>query len=109
MSATSALSMAASLPAAPMAIPTDAVARDGASFTPSPTIATGPYAASSSFNASTFSWGRRPAPHLVHPDVSSHTLCGGRVVPRQHHDRADTHFMESGHRRPGLISSPISE
>ena len=40
MRATSAVSIAASLPAAPMAIPMDAFASAGASFTPSPTIAT---------------------------------------------------------------------
>ena len=40
ISATSAVSMAVSLPTTPMAIPTSAAARAGASFTPSPTIAT---------------------------------------------------------------------
>ena len=40
ISATSAVSSAASVPAAPIAIPTSALARAGASFTPSPTIAT---------------------------------------------------------------------
>ena len=41
MRATSAVSMATSLPIAPIAIPTSAVARAGASLTPSPTIAVG--------------------------------------------------------------------
>ena len=41
MRATSAVSMATSLPMAPIAIPTSAVARAGASLTPSPTIAVG--------------------------------------------------------------------
>ena len=42
ISATSAVSSAASLPAAPMAMPTSAAASAGASFTPSPTMATVP-------------------------------------------------------------------
>ena len=42
MSTTSAVSMATSVPAAPIAMPIVAVASAGASLTPSPTIATGP-------------------------------------------------------------------
>ena len=48
ISATSADCRAASVPAAPMAIPTGAAASAGASLMPSPTIATGPAARSSS-------------------------------------------------------------
>ena len=43
ISAMSAVSMETSLPKTPMAIPTFALARAGASLTPSPTIATLPY------------------------------------------------------------------
>mmetsp|Transcript_8470 Transcript_8470/g.30572 ORF Transcript_8470/g.30572 Transcript_8470/m.30572 type:complete len:326 (-) Transcript_8470:1489-2466(-) len=55
---TSAVSMAAGDPAAPMATPTSAAARAGASFTPSPTIATAPWSRLSSATASTLSSGR---------------------------------------------------
>jgi hypothetical protein len=52
--------MATSVPMAPMAIPRVAVAMAGASFTPSPTMAT-PRELASARTASTFSCGRSPA------------------------------------------------
>ena len=59
MRATSAVSSATSVPAAPMATPTLAAARAGASLTPSPTISTGPYFCASSTIRSTFCSGFR--------------------------------------------------
>ena len=59
--ATSAVSMAASLPAAPIAIPSVASAMAGASLTPSPTMATVPYRATSSSIAATLSAGSSSA------------------------------------------------
>jgi len=57
MRATSAVSRAVSVPAAPMAMPTLARASAGASFTPSPTMATWPYARSRSSTTRTLSSG----------------------------------------------------
>ncbi|MPM26671.1 hypothetical protein SDC9_73175 [bioreactor metagenome] len=57
MSTTSAVSIAASVPVAPMAIPRSATARAGASFIPSPIIATGEVFFNS-FNFETLSSGR---------------------------------------------------
>ncbi len=54
ISATSAVSRAASVPAAPIAMPTVARARAGASLTPSPTMATASYRASIDSMAVTF-------------------------------------------------------
>ncbi len=59
MSATSAVSRATSEPPAPIAIPTVALAMAGASFTPSPTIATRLFDLASSAMAATFSSGSR--------------------------------------------------
>src|SRR5690606_21036411 len=53
--------MATSVPAAPMAMPSVAVAMAGASLTPSPTIPTPAERATSARTASTFSWGSSPA------------------------------------------------
>ncbi len=57
MSTTSALSIAASLPAPPIAMPTVARASAGASLTPSPTMATAPCLSSSSPTTRTLSSG----------------------------------------------------
>ena len=54
ISAMSAVSSAASVPAAPIAMPTSAAASAGASFTPSPTIATVPYFAAKRLNGRHF-------------------------------------------------------
>jgi len=67
MRAMSAVSRAASVPAAPMATPRDAAASAGASFTPSPTMATAPARSRSSATASTFCAGRSPARTSVTP------------------------------------------
>ena len=61
MSAMSAVSIAASLPAAPIAMPRLARAMAGASLTPSPTMATVPYFATSSSTALTLSSGSSSA------------------------------------------------
>ena len=61
MSTTSAVSKATSVPAPPMAMPTVALASAGASFTPSPTIAVGPYLRSRRSTATTLSSGSRSA------------------------------------------------
>ena len=61
MSAMSAVSIAASLPAAPMAMPKLARAMAGASLTPSPTMATVPYFVTSASTAATLSSGRSSA------------------------------------------------
>ena len=54
MRATSAVSSAASVPAAPIAKPTEEAASDGASFTPSPTIPAEPCFSTSPRTAWTF-------------------------------------------------------
>ena len=59
ISATSAVSSATSVPATPIAMPTSAAASAGASLMPSPTMATGPYAAAQRVNASTLSRGQQ--------------------------------------------------
>ena len=59
--AMSAVSIAASLPAAPIAIPSDARPKAGASFTPSPTIATRPYLPTRASTTLTLSSGRSSA------------------------------------------------
>ncbi|MNC55684.1 hypothetical protein D3C75_1052260 [compost metagenome] len=59
ISTTSATSSAAPLPPPPIAIPTVAAARAGASFTPSPTITTFPYLSRSSLICFTLSCGSR--------------------------------------------------
>ena len=64
MSATSAVSSAAWVPAAPIAIPTVAAASAGASFTPSPTTATEAPPASSRRTAACFSSGSSRAADL---------------------------------------------
>lgn len=61
MSAMSAVSMAASVPMAPIAIPIVARPIAGASFTPSPIIATAPYLATSSSTFVTLSAGNNSA------------------------------------------------
>ena len=61
MSATSAVSSAASLPTAPITMPTSAAASAGASLMPSPTIATLPHLARIALMASTLSCGSSSA------------------------------------------------
>ncbi len=58
---TSAVSLAAVEPCAPIAIPTSAVASEGASFTPSPTMKTGCSLWGMDWRAAILSWGRRSA------------------------------------------------
>ena len=65
MSATSAVSSATSVPAAPIATPTRAAASAGASLTPSPTIATAPSSASSVSTRASFSSGSSDGVPLV--------------------------------------------
>src|SRR3990172_6779329 len=60
ISATSAVSIAAGAPAAPIAMPTEARASAGASLIPSPTMATAPWEATSSSTFRSLSSGRRP-------------------------------------------------
>src|SRR5690606_10080960 len=90
MSTTSAVSRATSVPAAPMATPTVARARAGASLTPSPTMATGPRACLRRPTLPAFSPGRSPAclpaDGLAHPPV----------VSREQHHFLDTLVFEPG-------------
>jgi hypothetical protein len=69
ISAMSAVSMAASVPAAPIAMPMLAVAIAGASFTPSPTMPTTPYFSRSALTAATLSSGNKVAARLVDADL----------------------------------------
>ena len=74
MSTMSADSMAASLPSAPMAMPTSARLRTGASLMPSPTKATRQPSASRRSTSSTFCAGSRPAWTSSTPSCSA-TAC----------------------------------
>ena len=65
----SAASTAASDPISPMATPTPARAKTGASLTPSPTKISVWSPVCSALTFSTFSWGRRPANHRVIPKL----------------------------------------
>ncbi len=65
INAMSAVSMATSVPAAPMAMPTSAAASAGASLTPSPTMATVWPCFFHSFTLNTFSSGRRFASYRI--------------------------------------------
>ena len=88
MRAMSAVSRAASVPAAPMATPRVAAARAGASLTPSPTIATAPARSRSSATAATFCSGSRPARTSVDAGLGGHGGGRLRVVAGEHGDVA---------------------
>ena len=65
ISATSAVSMAASVPAAPIAMPTSAAASAGASLMPSPTIATAPYSLAQLLDERDLVGGHQRRPHRI--------------------------------------------
>ena len=73
-------------PRAPIATPTSATARAGASLMPSPTMTSGPAASSRScWTASTLSVGDRSASTASIPTAAP-TISGTRVVVARHHD-----------------------
>ena len=88
ISTMSAVSMATSVPAAPMAMPTVAVASAGASFTPSPTMATGPMAFSSLITR-TLSSGSRSAWNSSTPACFAMARGDAGVVAGEHDDALD--------------------
>ncbi len=81
ISATSAVSSATSVPAAPMAMPTSAVASAGASLMPSPTIATVPCSRCSICTSVTLSAGIRSAYTSSTPDALRIISADRRVSP----------------------------
>ena len=85
----SAVSRAVSLPAAPIAMPTSAAARAGASLTPSPTIATEPYADFNSRTAATLSSGSSPARTSRDAQFRRDAFGGRGLIAGQHHDVGD--------------------
>ena len=93
MSATSAVSSATSEPAAPIAIPTVALAIAGASLTPSPTIATG-ISARSFLIASTFCSGIRSPQASLSPDLGGDRFGDALMIARNHDHPADTQFAQ---------------
>ena len=109
ISATSALWSAASLPAAPMAMPTCAAARAGASLTPSPTIATGPLAAEL-FHGGELVLRQQTGAERVEPRVVRDRAGDGLGVAGEHHDLCDAGVVQPGGqgRRlgPELVGQP---
>ena len=71
MSATSAVSSATAVPAPPIAMPTVACASAGASFTPSPTIATCPCCAQQLADGGDLVLRQQLGPDLVHADLAA--------------------------------------
>src|SRR5215217_7337424 len=94
MITTSADSLAAVDPRAPMATPTLAAASTGASLTPSPTISTGRSFAS--LTAATFCSGRAFGTHLGDAELSRDMVSGCLGITSQDHRLADTKAAESG-------------
>ena len=76
----SAVSSARSDPARPIAMPVSAVARAGASLTPSPASSTRCPAVCRARTALAFSWGRRPARTSLMPACPGETGSGTRVI-----------------------------
>ena len=72
-----------------MAMPTSADASAGASFTPSPTIATEPNLPPQLVDRRHLVFGQQLGPHLVHAELAGNRLRGGLAVAGQHHDRLD--------------------
>ena len=84
---TSAASAEAAAPRAPIATPISAAASAGASFTPSPTIITGPFLRSVS-TSSTFWSGVKLRPDAVEPEPLGHRLGHGAAVAGRKQDAA---------------------
>ena len=107
--ATSAVSRATSLPPAPMAIPTEAVVKAGASFTPSPTMATPPCLAINSRTAASFCSGNRPDRYVADPHLLGR---GGRhvfVVAGEHDQGGDTEGPQGVERFGGGLAHPVGQ
>ena len=68
-----------------MAMPTSACASAGASFTPSPVMATNTPRAWTSFTLAALSWGRTSAKYSSSSDLVRHPLGRGLVVAGEHH------------------------
>ena len=83
---------------APIAMPTSARASAGASFTPSPTIATRRPRAWSSATTDSLCSGSTSAMHLVDAEVASHRLGDLACVAGDHHDAATRLVVQIGDR-----------
>ncbi len=103
----SAVSSAASLAAAPIAIPRSAFASAGASFTPSPTIATLPNRSCRRSHGRDFVLGKQLGVKLVHADGRGDRLRRSMAVAGQHHDGLDALTAQLGDRVASGLARPI--
>ncbi len=99
ISATSALWSAASVPAAPIAMPTRAAASAGASLTPSPTIATGRVGARVRVDGVELVRGQQPGADLVEPRAAATARATGSVSPVSMTTRCDAGRVQRGRER----------
>ncbi len=95
MRATSAASIAASEPAVPIAIPTVAAASAGASFTPSPIIATGAVLTLELADGGDLVLGLEARSYVVDPELAGDRLGCPGMVAAEHRHPADPQALEA--------------
>ena len=109
MRATSAVSSATSLPAAPMTMPRSADASAGASLMPSPTIATDPKRRRRSSQRGHLVFGHQLGAHVVDPELGGNRPCRRLAVAGEHDDRLHALLVQQIDRVSRRRADPIGD